>query len=206
MKITWLGHASVKIRTGDKRVYVDPYVLPKNPEKADCVLITHSHHDHCANVEQLRKKETRVYATKNCKKKISGQTNTIKPGGSFECHGLSVECVHAYNKGKKYHPRGEGVGFVISSEGKKVYLAGDTDFIPEMKRLKGVDVAFLPIGGTYTMGLEEAGKAANAFRPGLVVPYHYDYLEGLGVREPERLKRLVECDVRVLGVGEVLEV
>ncbi len=206
MEITWLGHASVMIKTGDKIIYVDPFVLPKNFEKADYILITHEHYDHCANTEKLAKPRTRIFATKKCKNKINAQITEVSPSFSTKIDDIGIKCVHSYNIGKPFHPKGVGVGFILEVKGKRVYIAGDTDLIPEMNGLKDVDIAFLPIGGTYTMGLGEAGDAVKVIKPRVVIPYHYNYLKGLEVSNPGRLRELVECEVRVLNPGQSINV
>jgi len=205
MRITWLGHSSVMMESGGKTVFFDPYVMPKKKVKADYVFVTHSHFDHCANVDKLLKPGSKVFATKDCAGRVPPGFTEVYPGFGSKDGFLEVRCVQAYNLGKEFHPKGFGVGFLISLEGKKVYVAGDTDFIPEMKGLKGVSVAFLPVGGVYTMGLDEAGEAADAFKPDILIPYHYNYLENLKVDDVERLKELVKSSkVVVLKPGENL--
>ncbi|MBR9678292.1 MAG: MBL fold metallo-hydrolase [Nanoarchaeota archaeon] len=206
MEITWLGHASVMIKTRGKIIYVDPFVLPKNFEKADYILITHEHYDHCANTEKLAKPGTKIFATKKCKNKINAQMIEVSPSFSTKIDDIGIKCVHSYNIDKPFHLKGVGVGFILEVEGKRVYIAGDTDLIPEMGGLGNVDIAFLPVGGTYTMGLGEAGEAVKAIRPRIVIPYHYNFLKGLEVSNPGRLRELVECEVKILKSGQSIDV
>jgi L-ascorbate metabolism protein UlaG (beta-lactamase superfamily) len=196
--VRWLGHASFQIYDKGTMIYIDPYVLPKNAEKADYILITHDHFDHCApdRVSQIQKSETRIVTVHSCiKKGLSGKTNTITPEEFFEYPNLKVEAIPAYNINKQYHPEGSGIGFVITFNSRKFYHAGDTDNIPEMSNLTDIYMAFLPIGGTYTMNVEEAAEAAKTINPKIVVPMHYNS-EKYGVKginaDPQKLKKLLE--------------
>lgn len=193
--IKWLGHASFEI-TGNKKIYIDPFVLPDNASKADYTLITHSHYDHCAadNVKKIQKNDTRIIGTMDCIKNLTGRTNSIKPGESFDYpDGIKVIAVPAYNINKSFHPEGSGVGFVISIKGKTIYHAGDTDFIPEMSSLDkdNIDVALLPVGGTYTMTADEAAEAAKAIKPKIAVPMHFGKIIG-GRNDAERFASLLK--------------
>ncbi len=180
--VKWLGHASFVI-TGNKTVYIDPFVLPENASTADYILITHSHYDHCAveNVKKIQSNDTRIIAPIGCVKNLTGRTNSVRAGEFFEyADGIRVDAVEAYNTNKSFHPQGFGVGFVLTINGKKIYHAGDTDFIPEMGLLSkdDIDVALLPIGWTYTMTAEEAVEAAKAIKPKIAVPMHFGKIVG----------------------------
>lgn len=182
MKITWFGHASFKIETSGKKIYIDPYVLPEGSPLADIILITHDHYDHCDpdKVNEIRTDKTKIVATVKAHGKLSADhIQDIKPGGSMDIGGIKIKAVPAYNLSKHFHPQGDCVGFIIEVEGKKVYDAGDTDFIPEMKSLQGLDVVLVPIGGTYTMGIDQAVEAVLAMKPKIAVPMHYNFLGGL---------------------------
>ncbi len=171
MRVEWLGHASIKLIMNGKIVYIDPYQV--EGVKADFILITHDHYDHCDpnSVNALKKPETKIVTTKLASEKISGDITVVEEGDTVDL-GFKVTAVPAYNKTKNFHPRGLGVGFVIDGE-KRVYHAGDTDLIPEMGQLEGVDLAFLPVGGTYTMDVKEAIEAVKLIRPKAVFPIHY---------------------------------
>lgn len=195
--ITWLGHDTTKIK-GDKVIYIDPFQL-KGGEAADIVLITHEHYDHCSpeDVARIRKKDTVVIGTADVTAKYKGETKTIKAGDSVTVHGITIQTVPAYNTNKKFHPRASGwVGYVVNMNGKRVYHAGDTDRIPEMESLKDIDVALVPVSGTYVMTAEEAAEAVNRMKPKVAIPIHYGSIVGTKA-DAERLKNLVKAPTRV---------
>ena len=177
--IKWLGHASFMIKADEKTIYIDPYE-GEYTEKADLILITHSHGDHCvvSKIDLIRKDDTIIMAPTDCKPKINGDVKTLKPGEKAKVGNITVEATDAYNvkrfrsPGDLYHPKGFGIGYKIKAEGKTVYHAGDTDFIPEMKNLGKIDLALLPSGDTYTMNNPEAAEAVLAIKPRMVVPMH----------------------------------
>lgn len=194
LSIKWLGHASFQIKAEGKTIYIDPYE-GEYSEKADLVLVTHSHFDHCdpLKIEKVRKPGTVIVASEDCVSKIGGNVRTLKPGEETTIDNITVRAVEAYNykrfrsPGKPYHPKGYGVGYLITAEGKTIYHAGDTDFIPEMRQIEHVDVALLPSGGTYTMDNAEAAEAALAINPEIAIPMHrWD-------TNPEEFKRKVEA-------------
>ncbi len=211
MKLKWLGHASWKIKAAGKTIYIDPYQGDYD-EKADIILVTHSHFDHCDvnKIKMIRRDDTLIIAPEDCVQKIGPPVETLKPGEKKTVNDIVVEAVEAYNykrfrsPGNPYHPKGFGVGYLIHAEGKTIYHAGDTDFIPEMKQLKGIDVALLPSGGTYTMDNEEAAEAALAMEPRIAVPMH------IWDTDPREFRRRVESvsDIRVviLRPGDTLDV
>jgi len=181
--VTWLGHSSFQIRTKDKIIYVDLKKYGKvveTKEKADIILVTHNHGDHCSppKIESLSKEGTVVVAPKDCAKRITGNVKSLKPGEEIAVGNVQIVAVEAYNTkrfkapGKPWHPKGYGVGYLIKAEGKTIYHAGDTDFIPEMQKLKGVDLALLPTGDKYTMDNVEAAEAAKAIKPRIAMAMH----------------------------------
>ena len=194
IKITWLGHASFKINN----IYIDPYILPKNPSKASIVLITHDHYDHCdpERVSQITDSSTIIVTTEKSSKKISGNVKIIKPGKKLNISDIIIEAVDAYNLNKNFHIKGDGVGFVITVNNKRIYHAGDTDLIPEMSQLKNIDIALLPIGGTYTMNAVEAAEACNIIKPKVVIPIHYGSIIG-SKKDAETFKSLVNKNIQV---------
>jgi len=179
VSVKWLGHASFMIEAAGMVIYVDPHE-GEYAKEADLILVTHSHFDHCntSKINEIRKDETTVIAPADAASKIGGKVEVLKPGDRAAVGDVSVTAVQAYNfkrfrsPGTPYHPRGLGVGYLITAEGKTIYHAGDTDFIPEMRELRNIDLALLPSGGTYTMDNPEAAEAALAINPRMVVPMH----------------------------------
>ena len=209
MEIKWLGHASWKIKTGGKVIYIDPYE-GNYDEKADLILSTHHHDDHCKpdKVKQAKGPNTTIVATPECAAKIGSPVTTLKPGDKKQFGDVTVEAVEAYNfkrfrsPGTPFHPRGIGVGYIIKAEGKTIYHVGDSDYIPEMKQIKGVDLLMIPSGGTYTMDNPEAAEATIEINPKKVVPIHrWD-------TNPEEFKKKVEAgsnvEVLLLKPGETI--
>lgn len=181
--IKLLGHASFQIRAERAVIYVDLRKyggVIETSEKADLILVTHSHADHFSSekIEKVRKEDTVVIAPKKCVSKIGGEVKTLQPGEDIIFDNIRVRAVEAYNykrfrpSGKPWHPKGYGVGYLISIGDKTIYHAGDTDFIPAMRQLGHVDVALLPTGDKYTMDNVEAAEATLAINPKVVVPMH----------------------------------
>lgn len=179
MKIYWLGHAAFKIQTkSGKIIYLDPYKLSKDMEKADIIVTSHSHGDHFSrgDIKKLVRENTVVIGPKSISsdlEKFNGKALDI--GESIDIDGIKIELVPAYTIKRGTHPiENKWTGSIIETEGKKLYHAGDTERIPEMKELasKGINVALLPCGGTYTMDFEESCNAALDINPDIVVPMH----------------------------------
>lgn len=212
VEITWLGHDGFKIKK-DRVVYVDPFKAAGTLEAADLVCVTHEHSDHLS-VEDLKKvvtAKTTVVTIPACEKAVQDlkpkAVRIVTAGQRLEADGVSVEAVPAYNTtkfrspGNPFHPKGDGkVGFVLGIGGLRIYHAGDTDQIPEMAQVKGVDVALLPVSGTYVMTAEEAVKACEAIRPKLAIPMHYGSIVG-SAADAETFRRGVKCRVEVLTPG-----
>jgi L-ascorbate metabolism protein UlaG (beta-lactamase superfamily) len=180
--IHWLGHASFRIDDGAGTIYIDPWKLPAGAPKADVVLITHAHYDHCS-AEDLAKiaRATTIYvAPADVAAKLTGRRAiAAAAGGSYTAGPFKVEAVAAYNIGKAFHPQMNGwVGYVVTlPSGERIYHAGDTDATPEMKAVKA-DVAMLPCGGTYTGTAAEMAAAANIFKPAVLIPMHWGDIVG----------------------------
>ncbi len=192
ISLTWLGHDTFLIE-GEKVIYTDPYILPENPKKADLILITHDHYDHCVpdKVKQIQKSDTVIVTTPDCARKLTGNIKGIRPGQSVTIGDITIRAVPAYNLGKQFHPKTSGwVGFVFNVSGTTVYLAGDTDFIPEMNGLKP-DIALLPIGGKFTMDIDQAVEATLAIEPKTVIPMHYDTIAGTEADPNEFKERVI---------------
>ena len=187
LRITFLGHASLRFGYQGKVLYVDPVGNPSGTPvdyskmpKADIILITHEHGDHLdpKAIGVLRKEQTKIVLTKVCAEKVSGGT-IMKNGDVQTVLGIKIEAVPAYNivqkrpGGQPFHPKGAGNGYVLHFDKTRVYVAGDTENTPEMKQLKNVDVAFLPMNLPYTMTPEMVADAAQAFGPKILYPYHF---------------------------------
>ncbi len=176
--IHWLGHDTFKI-TGEKVIYTDPFRIKKR-DTADIILITHEHHDHCSpeDVEKISSPQTVIVAPADCREKLAGDVRVVKPGDVIEVAGIRIEAVPSYNTNKKFHTKDRGwVGYMFTVDGKRIYIAGDTDRIPEMKDFKA-DIALLPVSGTYVMTAEEAVMAALDIRPSVAIPMHYGSIVG----------------------------
>ena len=178
--IKWLAHASFQIRSQGKIIYIDLEKYGKATDKADLILVTHSHSDHCdqTKINEVRKDNTIIIAPKDCVSNIGGNVTSLKPGEETVIDEIKVKAVDAYNikrfrsPGNPFHPKEFGVGYLITLEDKTIYHAGDTDFIPEMRQLGDIDVALLPSGDTYTMDNKEAAEAALAINPKTAIPMH----------------------------------
>ena len=204
--IEWLGHASFRISTKNLTIYIDPYVLPEDMKQADIILVTHEHYDHCAvpNIKKLIKSDGVVVATVDCMGKLAElNLKLVTPNQKIKIKGIEIETIPAYNLDKIYHTRvSNWVGYVITINGIRIYHAGDTDFIPEMNNLKNIDIALLPIGGTYTMNEEEAAKAANTIKPKIAVPMHYGTYVGINLpANPQKFANLVDKEIQVKILG-----
>lgn len=199
--IFWLGHDSFRLK-GEKIVYIDPWKLDADAEKADVILVTHNHGDHfsAADIAKISRNDTVVIAPSVVAEKMSDKPTIVKPGDKITAAGIAIEVVPAYNTNKPNHPRTAGhVGYIVTLNGKRIYHAGDTDLIPEMATLKA-DIALLPVSGKYVMNAAEAAEAANAIKPALAIPMHWGDPDAVGTRaDAEEFKRLAN------GLVEILE-
>jgi len=198
LKITFIGHGTLMFTWQDRVTHVDPVSreadYAKLP-KADLVLITHEHGDHLdpKALELIRKAETKTVLTRICAEKVAGGL-VMKNGDVRTVDGLKIEAVPAYNvvhkrpDGNPFHPKGNGNGYVVTFGKLRVYIAGDTENIPEMKNLKKIDIAFLPMNLPYTMTPEMVADAARTFEPKILYPYHY------GQTDPNELVKLLADD------------
>jgi len=204
--IHWLGHDSFRIDADGLVIYLDPFQLKEGP-KADLILITHDHFDHCspADVAKIQKPETVIITVAQAAAKLKGQITTVKPGDELSLKGISIKAIPAYNVNKfsspgvPFHPKGSGyVGYLLTVKGLRIYHAGDTDFIPEMKGL-GPDIALLPVSGIYVMTAEEAAEAATAIKPKLAIPMHVGGPVG-ALSSAQRFKEKAAVPVMILPI------
>jgi len=196
-KIVWLGHDSFRI-DASKTIYLDPYRILSGP-KADLILITHEHFDHCSpdDVAKIQHPGTVIVTEKDSAKRLTGHLRVIKPGESLVVDEVKIEAVPSYNTDKEFHPRKRGwLGFIMEIEGVRVFHAGDTDFIPEMSEFN-VDIALLPVSGTYVMTADQAVKAALAINPKLAIPMHYGAIVGSD-QDAINFKKALEGKIEVL--------
>ncbi len=198
-KIKWLGHDSFRI-DASKTIYIDPFKISSNV-KADFVLITHDHYDHCSpeDIDKIKQPDTIIITEQNSAKKLKGDIRQIKPGDTITVGGMIVEAVPSYNTDKSFHPRKNSwLGFIIEIDGVRIYHAGDTDFIPEMKDFMA-DIALLPVSGTYVMTATQAIEAAIAINPKIAIPMHYGAIVG-GEQDAVNFKNGLfgKIDVKIL--------
>lgn len=179
-KMEWLGHDTFKVEAGGKVIYTDPFKLGTGLPNADLVLVTHEHYDHCSpeDLAKITGPDTVIVAPGDCDGKLKGNVKRVSPGDKLTVLGIDIDVVPAYNTNKQFHPKSNRwVGYVFTVEGNRIYIAGDTDYIPEMKNIR-CDIALLPVSGTYVMTAEEAVKAADDIKPAVAVPMHYGSIVG----------------------------
>lgn len=196
LEITSLGHASFKLRINDQVIYLDPYGGEESDydEPANIILISHKHRDHSDpdKITLIRDTNTVILTASDNVENISGNVEALDPGQKKELQEITVYGVPGYNThrfrspGTPFHPKEIQTAFIIEALNKRLYFAGDTDFIDEMKELENIDIAFLPIGGTYTMDPKEALEVVLAIKPKIVLPMHWRS------EDPEQFKKAVE--------------
>ncbi len=195
LKITFIGHATLMFEINDRVIHIDPVTREADYSRlpaADLILVTHEHFDHLdpEALQLITKKTTRLIYTGRCANQHPGGT-IMDNGDQLDLDWVKIEALPAYNivnersPGRPFHPGGAGNGYVLSIGGKRIYVAGDTENIPEMKRLENIDIAFLPMNLPYTMTPEMVAEATLAFRPNILYPYHF------GSTDPQDLVNLL---------------
>lgn len=184
--ITVFTQNSIRVDSNVGKIYIDPFRMNEEPKDADYILITHDHFDHF-NIEDIPKvsrKDTVLVVPENMKEKAKeaagyvGSIVTVKPGESVTVGKLNLETIPSYNIGKPFHPKDAGwVGYILNVDGKRIYIAGDTDATEEAKKVK-CDIALIPIGGKYTMDAKEAAELVNIIRPAVAIPVHFGGVVG----------------------------
>jgi L-ascorbate metabolism protein UlaG (beta-lactamase superfamily) len=207
VKLQWLGHAGFRISDGNSVIYIDPWKLKTAPHDATLVLVSHSHFDHYSadDLAKVSAPQTKLIAAADVVGE-AGKGQALKPGQTLEAGQVKVTGVAAYNPAKKFHPKANNwLGFVIEVGGKRIYYAGDTDITDEMKSLKNIDLALLPVGGTYTMNAAEAAEAVKLFKPKRAIPCHWGDVAG-SKADADQFAKLAACEVKVLSPGESITV
>jgi L-ascorbate metabolism protein UlaG (beta-lactamase superfamily) len=206
--IVWLGHDGFRI-TKEKVIYIDPFQLSGAPPKADIVLVTHHHYDHLseADVQKIIAPESIVVAPPLCQEQLAGlavqEVRCLQAGEKTQIDDIEIEAVPAYNvnkfrsPGTPFHPHETGVGYVVTMGGKRIYHAGDSDQIPEMTALHDIDVALLPVSGTYVMTAQEAVEAARVIQPRVAIPMHFGAIVGSRA-DAEAFQKAAPCRVEIL--------
>lgn len=208
LNLRWTAHAGFQITTGDKIIYIDPFKLSKqyiNKQDADLILISHNHFDHLS-LDDLRKivnQNTVIFAAKECVDQLKAlavkEITGVGPGEKMNFQNIAIETTAAYNTNKEFHPKKDGkVGFIITTNGIRIYHTGDTDVIPEMENITP-DIALIPVSGTYVMTAEEAaGAVNNVIRPKIAIPMHYNSIVGT-TEDAVRFSEMVTvCPTKIL--------
>lgn len=206
--MSWLGHDGFRIENG-KVVYIDPFKIEAGGPKADIVLVSHEHSDHCspADLRKVITPATVIVAHSQSKNELSKlnvkEIRIMKPGDKINVGDVAIEAVPAYNvnkyrePGRVFHPEEDGkLGYVVTIKGVRIYHAGDTDHIPEMKNIQ-TDIALLPVSGTYVMTAHEAAEAAATINLQIAIPMHYGAIVG-GRIDAETFQKLAKCEVKLL--------
>ena len=195
-------HNYIKINT-DKIIYIDPFKIQSESHDADIILITHDHYDHYSpeDIEKILNDKTVIVAPKTMEELIDmKKVILVEPEKVYNIEGIKIETVLAYNVNKQFHLKEKNwLGYIIEINKIRYYIAGDTDITPENKQVK-CDVAFIPVGGTYTMNYEEAAELTNIIKPKIVVPTHYGSIVGTkedGIQFKKLIDSVIECRILI---------
>jgi L-ascorbate metabolism protein UlaG (beta-lactamase superfamily) len=208
LEIRWIGHASFRLATDDVVLYIDPWKLSSPQPDANLVFVSHAHFDHWSadDVTAISGDATSVVGPRDVVASLPGG-RVLQPGDRIEVAGACIEGIRAYNVDKDFHPKAnDWLGAAITLGGTRVYYAGDTDHIPEMSDLSDIDLALLPVGGTYTMNPAQAAEACQAIGARTAVPYHWGDIVGTEKDAREFVDATTGCDARLLRPGESLSV
>ena len=196
-----LCHSSIKITKGSI-IYFDPFKINKEYHDADIIFITHSHYDHYSeeDINKVRKEDTQIVAPLDLLDNLltlgftKDSITLVKPNENYTVKGLSFKTIPAYNTNKNFHPKANNwVGYLVTIDNMIYYIAGDTDITTENKQVK-CDVAFVPIGGTYTMDNKEAAKLINEIKPKVAIPTHYGKIIG-NISDGQNFAKLINKEI-----------
>lgn len=206
--IECLGHSTIKFNKNGKIIYIDPYNLKESKNDADIIFITHSHYDHFSpdDIKKIKNENTIIIAPEDIYTNILKlgfhdiNIVTIEPNKEYQVENIKFSTILAYNINKKFHPKEKNwVGYIIEINNTKYYVAGDTDITEESKRVK-CDVAFVPVGGTYTMDYKEASALINEIQPKIAIPIHYGSIVGT-IQDAKNFKKLlkpiIKCNLMI---------
>lgn len=184
--INCLGHSTIKFSKMGKIIYVDPYNIKEENHDADIIFVTHSHYDHYSeeDISKIKRDDTKIVVTSDLGNNVidygfmSNDVTIVLPNNKYEVDGINFSTVNSYNINKQFHPKENNwVGYIIELDGIKYYIAGDTDINEDNEKVK-CDVAFVPVGGTYTTTAKEAAEFVNLIKPKVAVPIHYGTIVG----------------------------
>jgi len=203
--VQWLGHASFRISQAGEVIYIDPWKISGQPKDATVVLISHSHYDHYSSddIGKVSTADTEVFGSGDVIDEY-GSGHLMEPGQTVEIGGVVITAAASYNRAKQFHPKSnKWLGFVVEIGSKRIYYAGDTDLIDEMKWLGDVDLALLPVGGTYTMDAADAAGAVKYIKPKQAIPYHWGDIVGSRA-DADAFAKSSDCTVTVLGPSDTI--
>ncbi len=202
IELTWLSHASFRLAADGHVVYIDPWKIQGAPHDGHLIIVSHEHYDHLSpdDIAKVARDDAEILASTPAVARL-GWGRAVSPNETVTLAGIEVETLPAYNPAKRYHPLSAGgLGVVIALGGMRIYYAGDTDLIEEMGRLERIDVALLPVGGTYTMNADEAAQACCRITPTVAIPYHFGDI--VGTMADAEAFATAGCPVKILEPGK----